>query len=60
MEILIKREVGTRNWGIAVIGLTILCLEKQGVWVKKAVECFQYCLMGHASRALEGSGAERV
>ena len=29
-----------------------------GVWVRKAVECFKHCLMGHASRSMEDSGAE--
>jgi len=29
---LTKAEVGTRDWGIAVIGLTILLLERIGIW----------------------------
>ena len=29
-----------------------------GPWIKKAVECSKYCLMGYTSRNLEDSGAK--
>ena len=29
-----------------------------GFWIRKAVECFKCCLMGHPSRNMEDSGAE--
>ena len=35
---LTKTEVGTRDWGIVVIGLTVFCLEEFGLLVRKAVE----------------------
>ena len=28
------------------------------LWVRKAVECFKHCLMGHTSRSMEDNGAE--
>ena len=28
------------------------------LWVRKAVECFKHCPMGHTSRSMEDSGAE--
>jgi hypothetical protein len=34
-----KTEVGTRDWGITVIGLTMLLFG--GTLVRKAVECFK-------------------
>ena len=55
----LKIEVGTRNWGIAMIGWT-KCLFGEigtlGLWVRKAVECFKHCLMGHTSRSMEYNG----
>ena len=27
-------------------------------WVRKAVECFKHCLMGHTSRSMEDRGAK--
>ena len=53
---LTKREVGTRDWGIAVIGLTMFLFERMwilGLWIWKAVECFKWGLMGHPSRNME-------
>jgi hypothetical protein len=53
---LTKTEVGTRDWGIAVIGLTMLLFERMwvlGLWIWKAVECFKWALMGHPSRNME-------
>ena len=52
---LTKTEVGTRDWGIAVIGLTVL-FERMwiwGLWIWKAMECFKWGLMGHPSRNME-------
>jgi hypothetical protein len=52
----IKREVGTRDWGIAVIGLTMLLFERMwiwGLWAWKAVECFKWGLMSHPNRNVE-------
>ena len=40
---LIKTKVGTRDWGIAVISLTMLLFEKNmdfGLWIGNSVECF--------------------
>jgi hypothetical protein len=51
-----KTKVGTRNWGIAVVGLTMLLL--RGMWIRKAVECFKWGLMGHPRKNMEDSGAE--
>ena len=48
-----KTEVGTRDWGIAVIGLTMLLFERMwiwGLWIWKAVECFKWGLIGYTSR----------
>lgn len=28
------------------------------LWVRKAVECFKHCLVGHISRSMEDNGAE--
>jgi hypothetical protein len=51
-----KTEVGTRDWGIAVKGLTMLLFERMwilGLWIWNAVECFKWGLMGHPSRNME-------
>jgi hypothetical protein len=56
-----KTEVGTRDWGIAVIGLTMLLFGSMGIsefWIRKAVECFRWHLMGHTSRNKEDISAE--
>ena len=53
---LTKTEVGTRDWGIAVIGLTMLLFGRMwilGLWIWKAMECFKWGLMSHPSRNLE-------
>ena len=53
---LTKTEVGTRHWGIAVIGLTMLLFERMwilGLWIWNSVECFKWGLMGHPSRIME-------
>jgi hypothetical protein len=41
---LTKIKVGTRDWGIAVNGLSTLLFERMwiwGLWIWKAVECFK-------------------
>jgi hypothetical protein len=53
---LTNTEVGTRDCGIAVIGLTILLFERTwifGLWIWNAVECFKWDLMGHPSSNME-------
>jgi hypothetical protein len=53
---LTKTEVGTSDWGIAVIDLTMLLFERMsifGLWIWNAVECFKLGLMGHPSRNME-------
>ena len=52
-------KVGARDWGIAVISLTMLWfggVQTLGFWIRKAVECFKWGLMGHPSRNMEDSG----
>jgi hypothetical protein len=58
--ILTKTEVGTRDWGIDVIGLTMLLFERMwifGLWIWNSVECFKWDLIGHPSRKMEDSVA---
>ena len=53
---LTKIEVGTRDSGIAVIGLTVLLFGRMrilGLRIWKAVECFKWGLMGYPSRNME-------
>jgi hypothetical protein len=53
---LTKIEVGTRDWGIAVIGLTMLLFEKMwilGLWIWNTMKCFKWGLMDHPSRNME-------
>jgi hypothetical protein len=53
---LTKTENGTRNWSIAVIGLTMLLSTRMwvlGLWIWKAVECFKWGLMDYPSRNME-------
>ena len=41
---LTKTQVGARDWGIAVIGLTMLLFGRMwilGLWIWKAMECFK-------------------
>jgi hypothetical protein len=59
METLTKTKLGTMDWGIAVIGLTMLLFGRiwiLGLW--KAVGCFKWGLMGYASRNIKDIGAE--
>jgi hypothetical protein len=47
---LTKTEVSTRDWGIAMIGLTMLLFGGPwiwGLWIWKAVECFKYNIVGY-------------
>jgi hypothetical protein len=58
---LTKKEVGTRDWGIAVIGLTMLLFRRTWIlelWIWKAVEFFKWVLMGYPSRNMEDFDAE--
>ena len=53
---LTKTEVGTRDWGIALIGLTMLLFERMwifGLWIWNTVDCFKWGLMDHPSRNME-------
>ena len=48
------------NWGIALIGLIMFLFGVMWalvLWVKKAIEYFKHCLMGHSSKTMEDSGA---
>jgi hypothetical protein len=58
---LTKTEVGTRAWGIAVIGLTMLLFGGTlplGLWIRKSVELFKWSLIGHPGMNIEDSAAE--
>ena len=58
---LTKTEVGTREWGIAVIGMIMLLFERiwiWGLWIWKAVEWFKWGLIGYPSRSMEDFVAE--
>ena len=53
---LTKTEVGTSDWGIAVIGLTMFLFERMciwGLWIWKAIVCFKWVLVSHSSRNME-------
>jgi hypothetical protein len=55
---LTKIEVGTRDWGIAVIRvlLTMILLRRMWIcklWIWKTVECFKWSLMCYSSRKME-------
>ena len=54
-KILTKTEVGTRDWGFALIGLTMLCFKEciWGFWIWKVVDCFKWGLMGYPSRNIK-------
>lgn len=52
-----KAKVGTRAWSIAIISLTMFLFGEICALVRKAVECFKCCLMGHPNRSMENSGA---
>ena len=47
--------------GIAMVGLIMLSfggIQTLVLWVRKAIECFKYFLMGHTSRNMEDNGVE--
>ena len=48
---LTKTEVGTRDWGIAVTGLTMFLIGR--IWICKVVECFNWGLVGYSSRTIK-------
>jgi hypothetical protein len=53
---LTKTEIGTRDSGIVVIGLTMLLFVRMWIWglqIWKAVECFKWGLMGYPGRNME-------
>jgi hypothetical protein len=53
---LTNSKVGTRNWGITVIGLTMILFGRMwilGLWIWKAVECFKWALMNYPSKNME-------
>ena len=60
-KILTKTEVGTRDWGFAVIGLTMLCFEEciWGLRIWKAVDCIKWGLLGYPSRNIKDFVTER-
>ena len=47
---LTKTEAGTRDWGVAVMGLTMLLF---GTLDLRAMECFKWGLMGYPRRNME-------
>ena len=58
---LIKTKVGSRDWSIAVIGLTMVLFGVTWAledWVTRLLECIKCSLMDHTSRSTEDSGAE--
>ena len=58
---LIKIEVVSRDWSIAVIGRTMLSFGRMwiwGLWIWKAVECFKWGLTGYPSRNMEDFATE--
>ena len=51
-----KTEVGTRDWGIALVDMTMLLFSRiwiWGLWIWKAMKCFKWGLMGQPSRNME-------
>ena len=54
-----KMGVGTRYWGIYVIGLTMLLFRGMRIWgLWKAAECFKMGLMVYLCRKMENFVAE--
>jgi hypothetical protein len=56
-----KTEVGTRDWVIAVISLTMFLFGRMwilGLWIWKTVEFFKWGSMGYPSRNMEGFATE--
>jgi hypothetical protein len=55
-----KTECGTRNWGIAMIGLTMVLFGRiwiWRVWIWKSLECLKWALMDYLRRNIEGFAA---
>jgi hypothetical protein len=53
---LTKTEVGTKEWDIAVIDLTMFLFGGMwilGLWIWKAMESFKWDLLGYFSRNIE-------
>ena len=46
-----KTECGTRNWSIAMIGLTIVLFGR--IWIWKSLECLKWALMDYLRRNIE-------
>jgi hypothetical protein len=56
MQTLTKMEVGTKDWGIAVISLARLLLGATWIWgLCKAAESFEWDLRGHTGGSMEDS-----
>lgn len=55
-------ELGTRNWDIAMTGLTVLLFRVMwnnlGIWTRKAIGHFKWGLIVHPSRSMEDRGSE--
>ena len=54
-------EVDTRDWGIAGLSQTMFLfgvIWTLVLWVRKTVEGFKRCLMGHTSRSMKDNSAE--
>ena len=49
-----KTEVGTRDWGIALVDMILFSrIWIWGLWIWKAMKCFKWGLMGQPSRNME-------
>ena len=49
----LRQELIPLDWGIVVIGLTMLLSERMWIWelwIWKAVECFKWGIMGYPSK----------
>jgi hypothetical protein len=50
-----------RDYSITMIDLTIFLFKRictLGLWVRKIVECFKHCIVGHTSKNIKDSSAE--
>ena len=59
-----RAEVGTKEWGSTMTGLTTMSVggigKTLGVWTRKAIEHFKKGLMSHTTRNMEGSAMDDV
>lgn len=58
-----KTEIGTRDWEIAVIGLTIFLLGGMwalGLWIRKTIGHYKGGLMGNTSKSMEDSRVQGI